>query len=160
MRARHSSEHCDSTDRKRDALNPGKCCWAPRKKSAHAQTCTFLSDASPSCLYFLLCLCLQVLASQVMEEVLPYLQRQLHSKVKGKKSERIRQWIAVSLSQLSYLVVITMSLFFCPCPPHIIRHVITHVNALVCSLCELSDSMTGAQCDSFIFTRVTLKRVK
>lgn len=116
MRARHSSEHCDSTDRKRDALNPGKCCWALRRKSAHAHTCTFLSGASPSCLYiYFLCLCLQVLASQVMEEVLPYLQRQLHSKVKGKKTERIRQWIAVSLSQLS---IIWLSLrchyFFAP----------------------------------------------
>ncbi|XP_034468896.1 protein Niban 1-like isoform X2 [Hippoglossus hippoglossus] len=36
----------------------------------------------------------EVLASQVMEEVLPWLQSQLQSKVKGKKTERIRQWLA------------------------------------------------------------------
>ncbi|XP_062260162.1 protein Niban 1-like [Platichthys flesus] len=36
----------------------------------------------------------EVLASQVMEEVLPWLQSQLQSKVKGKKAERIRQWLA------------------------------------------------------------------
>ncbi|XP_045907005.1 protein Niban 1-like [Micropterus dolomieu] len=36
----------------------------------------------------------QVLASQVMEEVLPWLQSQLQSRVKGKKTERIRQWLA------------------------------------------------------------------
>uniref|UniRef100_A0A3B4ULG3 Protein Niban-like n=1 Tax=Seriola dumerili TaxID=41447 RepID=A0A3B4ULG3_SERDU len=36
----------------------------------------------------------QVLASQVMEEVLPWLQSQLQSKLKGKKAERIRQWFA------------------------------------------------------------------
>ncbi|XP_040911960.1 protein Niban 1-like isoform X2 [Toxotes jaculatrix] len=35
-----------------------------------------------------------VLASQVMEEVLPWLQSQLQSRVKGKKAERIRQWLA------------------------------------------------------------------
>ncbi|XP_040000691.1 protein Niban 1-like isoform X2 [Xiphias gladius] len=36
----------------------------------------------------------QVLASQVMAEVLPWLQSQLQSRVKGKKAERIRQWLA------------------------------------------------------------------
>ncbi|KAE8291412.1 Protein Niban [Larimichthys crocea] len=36
----------------------------------------------------------KALASQVMEEVLPWLQSQLQSKVKGKKTERIRQWLA------------------------------------------------------------------
>lgn len=36
----------------------------------------------------------QVLACQVMEEVLPWLQSQLQSRVKGKKTERIRQWLA------------------------------------------------------------------
>nr|XP_019968880.1 PREDICTED: protein Niban-like [Paralichthys olivaceus] len=36
----------------------------------------------------------EVLASQVMEEVLPWLQSQLQSRVKGKKTERIRQWLA------------------------------------------------------------------
>ncbi|KAF7222819.1 protein Niban 1 [Nothobranchius furzeri] len=36
----------------------------------------------------------QALASQVMEEVLPWLQNQLQSKLKGKKNERIRQWLA------------------------------------------------------------------
>ncbi|KAM4556778.1 protein Niban 1-like [Fundulus diaphanus] len=36
----------------------------------------------------------QVLARQVMEDVLSWLQSQLQSKVKGKKTERIRQWQA------------------------------------------------------------------
>lgn len=36
----------------------------------------------------------QVLAAQLMEEVLPWLQSQLHNKVKGKKMERIRLWLA------------------------------------------------------------------
>ncbi|XP_026169956.1 protein Niban 1-like [Mastacembelus armatus] len=36
----------------------------------------------------------QVLASQVMQEVLPWLQSQLGSRMKGKKAERIRQWLA------------------------------------------------------------------
>lgn len=42
--------------------------------------------------------CVQVLARQVMEEVLSWLQSQLQSKVKGKKTERIRQWQAVSFT--------------------------------------------------------------
>lgn len=33
-----------------------------------------------------------------MQEVLPWLQSQLQSRVKGKKTERIRQWLAVSLT--------------------------------------------------------------
>ncbi|KAJ0059221.1 hypothetical protein NL108_009581 [Boleophthalmus pectinirostris] len=36
----------------------------------------------------------QVLAAQFMEEVLPWLQSQLQNKVKGKKTERIRLWLA------------------------------------------------------------------
>ncbi|XP_063318250.1 protein Niban 1-like [Pelmatolapia mariae] len=36
----------------------------------------------------------QVLASQVMEELLPWLHSQLQSRIKGKKTERIRQWLA------------------------------------------------------------------
>ncbi|KAF3858851.1 hypothetical protein F7725_012052 [Dissostichus mawsoni] len=46
----------------------------------------------------------QVLASQVMEEVLPWLQSQLQSRVKGKKAERIRQWLATV--QASYSLVL------------------------------------------------------
>ncbi|XP_042284201.1 protein Niban 1-like isoform X2 [Thunnus maccoyii] len=46
----------------------------------------------------------QVLASQVMEEVLPWLQNQLQSKVKGKKAERIRQWLATV--QATYMLVL------------------------------------------------------
>ncbi|XP_041849579.1 protein Niban 1-like [Melanotaenia boesemani] len=45
----------------------------------------------------------QVLASQVMEELLPWLQSQLQSKVKGKKTERIRQWLATM--QATYALV-------------------------------------------------------
>uniref|UniRef100_A0A8C7YWJ9 Niban 1/2/3 domain-containing protein n=1 Tax=Oryzias sinensis TaxID=183150 RepID=A0A8C7YWJ9_9TELE len=48
--------------------------------------------------------CLQVLASQVMEEVLPWLQSQLNSKLKGKKIERIRQWLATV--QAAYMLVL------------------------------------------------------
>lgn len=36
----------------------------------------------------------QVLAAQLMEEVLPWLQSQLQAKVKGKKMDRIRMWLA------------------------------------------------------------------
>lgn len=46
----------------------------------------------------------QVLAGQVMEEVLPWLQNQLQSKVKGKKTERIRQWQATV--QATYTLVL------------------------------------------------------
>ncbi|XP_028296610.1 protein Niban-like isoform X2 [Gouania willdenowi] len=46
----------------------------------------------------------QVLASQVMEEVLPWLQTQLHSRVKGKQMERIRLWQATV--QATYTVVL------------------------------------------------------
>ncbi|XP_034071374.1 protein Niban 1-like [Gymnodraco acuticeps] len=46
----------------------------------------------------------QVLASQVMEEVLSWLQSQLQSRVKGKKAERIRQWLATV--QASYSLVL------------------------------------------------------
>ncbi|XP_044074760.1 protein Niban 1-like [Siniperca chuatsi] len=45
----------------------------------------------------------QVLASQVMEEVLPWLQSQLQSRVKGKKTERIQQWLATV--QATYTLV-------------------------------------------------------
>lgn len=38
----------------------------------------------------------QVLAAQLMQEVLPWLQSQLQNKVKGKKTERIHLWLAVS----------------------------------------------------------------
>ncbi|KAF6727678.1 Protein Niban [Oryzias melastigma] len=46
----------------------------------------------------------QVLTSQVMEEVLPWLQSQLNSKLKGKKIERIRQWLATV--QAAYMLVL------------------------------------------------------
>uniref|UniRef100_A0A3B5AUZ0 Protein Niban-like n=1 Tax=Stegastes partitus TaxID=144197 RepID=A0A3B5AUZ0_9TELE len=46
----------------------------------------------------------QVLASQVMEEVLPWLQSQLQSRVKGKKTERIRLWLATV--QATYTLVL------------------------------------------------------
>ncbi|KAG7235755.1 hypothetical protein INR49_002257, partial [Caranx melampygus] len=46
----------------------------------------------------------QVLASQVMEEVLPWLQSQLQSRMKGKKAERIRQWLATI--QATYMLVL------------------------------------------------------
>uniref|UniRef100_A0A3P9LD71 Niban 1/2/3 domain-containing protein n=1 Tax=Oryzias latipes TaxID=8090 RepID=A0A3P9LD71_ORYLA len=46
----------------------------------------------------------QVLASQVMEEVLPWLQSQLNSKLKGKKIDRIRQWLATV--QAAYMLVL------------------------------------------------------
>lgn len=60
-----------------------------------------LNSYNPVCLYssamfFINNVCVQVLASQVMEEVLPWLHNQLQTKVKGKKTERIRQWLAVS----------------------------------------------------------------
>lgn len=41
---------------------------------------------------------MQVLTAQVMEEVLPWLQSQLQSRVKDKKTERIRLWLTVSLT--------------------------------------------------------------
>ncbi|KAK5918875.1 hypothetical protein CgunFtcFv8_022818 [Champsocephalus gunnari] len=46
----------------------------------------------------------QVLASQVIEEVLSWLQSKLQSRVKGKKAERIRQWLATV--QASYSLVL------------------------------------------------------
>ncbi|KAM9323454.1 protein Niban 1-like isoform 2-T2 [Pholidichthys leucotaenia] len=46
----------------------------------------------------------QVLTSQVMEEVLPWLQSQLQSRVKGKKTERIRAWLATV--QATYTLVL------------------------------------------------------
>uniref|UniRef100_A0A673BU74 Niban 1/2/3 domain-containing protein n=3 Tax=Sphaeramia orbicularis TaxID=375764 RepID=A0A673BU74_9TELE len=46
----------------------------------------------------------QVLAAQVMEEVLPWLQSQLQSRVKGKKTERVRQWLATV--QATYTLVL------------------------------------------------------
>ncbi|XP_061587966.1 protein Niban 1-like isoform X2 [Cololabis saira] len=46
----------------------------------------------------------QVLASQVMEEALPWLQSQLQAKVKGKKTERLRQWLATV--QATYTLVL------------------------------------------------------
>ncbi|CAK6969418.1 protein Niban 1-like [Scomber scombrus] len=46
----------------------------------------------------------QVLASQVMVEVLPWLQSQLQSRVKGKKAERMRQWLATV--QATYMLVL------------------------------------------------------
>ncbi|XP_030258564.1 protein Niban 1-like [Sparus aurata] len=46
----------------------------------------------------------KVLASQVMQEVLPWLQSQLQSRVKGKKTERIRQWLATM--QATYTLVL------------------------------------------------------
>ncbi|KAM3604156.1 uncharacterized protein V6R79_007140 [Siganus canaliculatus] len=45
----------------------------------------------------------KVLTSQVMEEVLPWLQSQLQARVKGKKTERIRQWLATV--QATYILV-------------------------------------------------------
>lgn len=38
IRAKLSSEPCSSTARRRDAMNPGKCCWAPRKRSECTHT--------------------------------------------------------------------------------------------------------------------------
>ncbi|XP_058506458.1 protein Niban 1-like [Solea solea] len=53
----------------------------------------------------------QVLASQVMEEVLPWLQSQLQSRVKGKKGERMRQWLAtVHATYTMVLAQLTASL--------------------------------------------------
>ncbi|XP_054452805.1 protein Niban 1-like isoform X2 [Anoplopoma fimbria] len=46
----------------------------------------------------------QVLASQVMEEVLSWLQSQIQSRMKGKKTERIRQWLATV--QATYTLVL------------------------------------------------------
>ncbi|XP_070775445.1 protein Niban 1-like [Enoplosus armatus] len=46
----------------------------------------------------------QVLASQVMEEALPWLQTQLQPRVRGKKTERIRQWLATV--QATYALVL------------------------------------------------------
>ncbi|XP_053185296.1 protein Niban 1-like [Scomber japonicus] len=46
----------------------------------------------------------QVLASQVMVEVLPWLQSQLQSRLKGKKAERMRQWLATV--QATYMLVL------------------------------------------------------
>ncbi|KAK9539526.1 hypothetical protein VZT92_004627 [Zoarces viviparus] len=46
----------------------------------------------------------QVLAFQVMEEVLSWLQSQIQSRVKGKKTERIRQWLATV--QATYILVL------------------------------------------------------
>ncbi|KAM6918244.1 protein Niban 1-like [Xenentodon cancila] len=46
----------------------------------------------------------QVLASQVMEEALPWLQSQLQARVKGKKTERLRQWLAIV--QATYTLVL------------------------------------------------------
>ncbi|XP_074506252.1 protein Niban 1-like [Sebastes fasciatus] len=46
----------------------------------------------------------QVLASQVMEDVLLWLQSQLQSRVKGKKTERIRLWLATV--QATYTLVL------------------------------------------------------
>ncbi|XP_023126496.2 protein Niban 1-like [Amphiprion ocellaris] len=46
----------------------------------------------------------QVLASQVMEELLPWLHSQLQSRVKGKKTERIRLWLA--MVQATYSLVL------------------------------------------------------
>ncbi|XP_029380046.1 protein Niban-like [Echeneis naucrates] len=48
----------------------------------------------------------EVLASQVMNEVLPWLQSQLQSRVKGKKSERIRQWFTTV--QATYMLVLDL----------------------------------------------------
>ncbi|KAF7654530.1 hypothetical protein LDENG_00068550 [Lucifuga dentata] len=45
----------------------------------------------------------QVLACQVMEEVLPWLQSQLQSRAKGKRTERMRQWMA--MVQAAYTLV-------------------------------------------------------
>ncbi|XP_029930738.1 protein Niban-like [Myripristis murdjan] len=46
----------------------------------------------------------KVLASQVMKQVLPWLQSQLQSRVKGKKTERMRQWMATV--QATYSLVL------------------------------------------------------
>ncbi|KAM4623658.1 protein Niban 1-like [Polymixia lowei] len=46
----------------------------------------------------------QVLANQVMEEVLPWLQSELQARVKGKRSERIRQWMA--MVQATYNLIV------------------------------------------------------
>lgn len=94
-RTRRTPELSDSTDRTRDAMNPGKCCWGLRNKSANTHTLTFC-DSIYDPLIHITNMCVKVLTSQVMEEVLPWLHGQLQSKVKGKKTERIRQWLAVS----------------------------------------------------------------
>ncbi|XP_068557494.1 protein Niban 1-like [Cebidichthys violaceus] len=46
----------------------------------------------------------QVLAFQMMEEVLSWLQSQIQSRVKGKKTDRIRQWLATV--QATYILVL------------------------------------------------------
>uniref|UniRef100_A0A8C2Z1V0 Niban 1/2/3 domain-containing protein n=2 Tax=Cyclopterus lumpus TaxID=8103 RepID=A0A8C2Z1V0_CYCLU len=46
----------------------------------------------------------QVLAFQVMEEMLSWLQSQIQARVKGKKTERIRQWLATV--QATYILVL------------------------------------------------------
>ncbi|XP_028987066.1 protein Niban 1-like [Betta splendens] len=46
----------------------------------------------------------QVLATQVMEGVLPWLQSQLQARLRGKKAERIRQWMATV--QATYTLVL------------------------------------------------------
>lgn len=51
MRARRTSEPSDSTDRTKDAMNPGQRCWALRNKSANTHF-SFLSvcGSSSTCL--------------------------------------------------------------------------------------------------------------
>ncbi|XP_034039388.1 protein Niban 1-like [Thalassophryne amazonica] len=46
----------------------------------------------------------EVLACQVMEEVLPWLQSELQSKLKGKKTDRLRQWLA--MVQAAYTLIL------------------------------------------------------
>uniref|UniRef100_A0A3Q0QPR8 Niban 1/2/3 domain-containing protein n=1 Tax=Amphilophus citrinellus TaxID=61819 RepID=A0A3Q0QPR8_AMPCI len=52
----------------------------------------------------------QVLASQVIEEVLPWLQSQLQSRLKGKKTERIRLWLTAQATYTMVLETLTAGL--------------------------------------------------
>lgn len=149
MRARRLSERCDSTDRKRDALNPGKCCWALRKKSAHAHACTFLSGASPCCLYFC-CVCVcrcwpprwwrKCCHTYSVSYTQKWRARRLNAYGSGLQWVYLSSLIWLSLRRNYFLPL--YAAYYTSC------NTCKYSFLIVCSLCELSDWMTGAQCDS------------
>uniref|UniRef100_UPI003AAB239C protein Niban 1-like n=1 Tax=Centroberyx gerrardi TaxID=166262 RepID=UPI003AAB239C len=95
----------------------------------------------------------KVLASQVMEEVLPWLQSQLQSRVKGKKTERIRQWMATV--QATYTLVLEQLTDGLEALKGVCRQtasanqavVRSNLDQIMASRCFLEDKLRACICD-------------
>ena len=62
------------------------------------------------CVSLRACVCVQVLANLVMEDLLPSLTKDMLPRLKSKKTERKRVWFAVSLKRCSSPAVLPAAL--------------------------------------------------